>query len=140
MGGDYRDSDADDNKAHILGRTGETILKVDKVYGKNGTPLALIFPAAAVRVILHDSTLFRPDEVEQWSEPIETPRNCDAYRWILQIAREKGLAYKAWNPYAEPLDISEDYLDDCESFKWARMTIFGSRYLDDEDELNGSIR
>jgi hypothetical protein len=96
------------------------------------SPVALFFSAAEVRVILHDSCLFRPEEVERWSEPI-TPCNLNSNRWILEIAKDAGLAGQAGTPRPEPLDIIA-HLGHYEPFKWGRIGKFGPMFLEDDDD------
>ena len=103
----------------VYGRLGNVIGMAEIIYSPCHCPVGLILPASTVRAILHDSDLFRADEVERWDETARTPFHADVNRWILDTAREDGLAYKAAGRYAEPLEMSADS-GDYEPFKWAR--------------------
>lgn len=108
-----------DETAEIYGRPGNIISVAEIVYSPTHSPVGLICSPATVRAILLDSYLFRTDEVNQWTKSIDTPSRVDVKRWVLEMAREEGLTYKAANRYAEPIDVSAN-LEDYEPFRWAR--------------------
>ena len=92
----------------VYGRLRNVIGMAEIIYSRCHCPVGLILPASTVRAILHDSDLFRPDEVERWDETARTPVHINVSRWILETAREAGLAYKAAGRHAEPLEMSAD--------------------------------
>lgn len=123
----------------VYGRRSDIIGTAELDYGKSGTPLAVVCPPSTVRAILFDSGLFRPEEVEQWHEPATVPYHTELTVWILHIARDKGLAYKAAaipGYYAEALPICRNG-EDYKEYKWARRGIILEGNEDENAYLSG---
>lgn len=118
-----------DQTTEVYGHLGNIIGVAEIVYSSTHSPVGLICSPATVRAILHDSCLFRTDEVNQWNKSIDTPYRIDLNRHVFEIAREEGLAYKAGYRYAEPIDISENP----EPVRWARNGWYLKEYESDSD-------
>ena len=104
----------------IHGRLGNVIGSVEPIYSKRDSPIGVVCSPSTVREVLLDSTLFRPEEIEHWTQVVRAPINRDIINWIMRTVRDEGLAFKStgsfWPSYvAEPI-----HSEDNGPFKWGR--------------------
>ena len=79
---------------------------------------------AVCRAILHDSNLFRPEEIETlWDENVSVPINTGTSKWIIDIAiDEKHMAYKVivWDTNDGKFICHRTQWMEDDDFGWAR--------------------
>lgn len=125
----------EDRIINIYGRRSNIISTAELIYGKYGSPIAVMCSPSTVRAILLDSGLFRPEEVDRWNESETVPYHTELAVWILDIARTEGLTYKAaYIPgyYATALEIPRNG-EDYEEYKWARNGVI---LEENDDEIH----
>jgi len=118
----------------IHGRLGNVVGTAELIFSHRDSPIGVVCPSSTVRAVLHDSKLFRQEEVARWTEAVRAPINRNIKECIFRTVMDRGLAYKSTGSFSRPAEriaINTDSEGD-EPFKWARK---GTVLEDDDDRI-----
>ena len=88
----------------------------------HGPGPAWVVQSDSVRAILHDSNLFRAEEVDRWNQNLMFPTKYSPIEHTLVLVRGKMLAYRARVVEGKVVPVAwrEDGSPDSEGWVWAR--------------------
>ena len=86
----------------------------------HGPGPAWVVQSDSVRAILHDSSLFRAEEVDRWNQALMFPTKYSPIEHTLELARGKMLAYRAKAVGGKVVPVAWKEDGSPESWVWAR--------------------
>src|SRR5579859_248882 len=103
--------------------------RLRNVYSRNGDILGqapkncgLDVPPDLIRLILHDSGIFHPPEIDAWpeDEPIAVPPGVHTNTWVVEYAQRMGLKYKVVVVETKQRVLIFEHDGDEKEVRWAR--------------------